>query len=534
MGSYLQGVTDAFSSQIPTFLAALAVLLGGWLVALLVSRLVGGALRRTHLDDRLAATLAGDPDREPPPMDKLGARIVFWVLMVLVVVAFLQVLGLGAVARPVDEGLDEVFALLPNLLSAALLALAGWILARILRAFVIQVAERAGIDDALGGPESEGAARPGLARILGDAIYGIVLLLFMVAVLETLGLEGVLTSLNGLLAGVLGFLPNLAAAAIIVLVGWIFARLVRRLVENLVAAAGLDRLGRRARVPDRVAGFRLSEMAGLVAYALVLLPVGIAALNALRLEAVTAPASDMLERFLVSVPHLFGAALLLALGYLIGRVLGQGTTGLLSAAGFDGLVRRLGVVPGAGGAGADAGGRVADAAEGEPPVGSGTSGVADEAPATAAPAWSPSAVVGTAVTVVVILFATVEALALLEFAVLADLVSRFLFFAGDVVAGLVVFGLGLLLAGWAADAVASSGVRNAATLARAARITIIVLVSFMALSQMGVADEIVVLAFGLLLGSAAVAMAIAFGVGGRDLARAQLERWVGPPGGRPR
>jgi hypothetical protein len=58
-----------------------------------------------------------------------------------------------------------------------------------------------------------------------------------------------------------------------------------------------------------------------------------------------------------------------------------------------------------------------------------------------------------------------------------------------------------------------------------ARIAILVLAGAMALGQLGVADEIITLAFGLTLGAIAVALAIAFGVGGRDLAARQLDRW---------
>ena len=48
----------------------------------------------------------------------------------------------------------------------------------------------------------------------------------------------------------------------------------------------------------------------------------------------------------------------------------------------------------------------------------------------------------------------------------------------------------------------------------------------MALQQMGVATSIVNLAFGLLLGAVAVAIAIAFGLGGRDVAADNLREWV--------
>ncbi len=63
-------------------------------------------------------------------------------------------------------------------------------------------------------------------------------------------------------------------------------------------------------------------------------------------------------------------------------------------------------------------------------------------------------------------------------------------------------------------------------LAIAARIYIIVLVGAMGLRQMGLANEIINLAFALLLGAIAVAVAIAFGLGGRDIAALELGRWI--------
>ena len=47
----------------------------------------------------------------------------------------------------------------------------------------------------------------------------------------------------------------------------------------------------------------------------------------------------------------------------------------------------------------------------------------------------------------------------------------------------------------------------------------------MALRQMGVANEIITLAFGLLLGAIAVAAALAFGLGARDVAGSAVEDW---------
>jgi hypothetical protein len=59
----------------------------------------------------------------------------------------------------------------------------------------------------------------------------------------------------------------------------------------------------------------------------------------------------------------------------------------------------------------------------------------------------------------------------------------------------------------------------------AAQIFILFLAGAMALRQMGIANEIINLAFGLLLGAMAVALALAFGLGGREIAASQLEEW---------
>lgn len=64
-------------------------------------------------------------------------------------------------------------------------------------------------------------------------------------------------------------------------------------------------------------------------------------------------------------------------------------------------------------------------------------------------------------------------------------------------------------------------------MANIARFAILGLVLAMSLKAMGLADNIVNLAFGLTMGGVAVAAAIAFGLGGRDAAKAVADKWAG-------
>jgi hypothetical protein len=97
---------------------------------------------------------------------------------------------------------------------------------------------------------------------------------------------------------------------------------------------------------------------------------------------------------------------------------------------------------------------------------------------------------------------------------------------GQLVLALIILGIGIYLANLARGVVLSAGGENAAFLASVARIAILVLAGAMALRQLGIADDIVNLAFGILLGALGIAAALAFGLGGRDVAGREVERFV--------
>jgi hypothetical protein len=118
---------------------------------------------------------------------------------------------------------------------------------------------------------------------------------------------------------------------------------------------------------------------------------------------------------------------------------------------------------------------------------------------------------------------------LLHFTAVAALLSAFLVLLGQVLLGLLVLAVGLYLANLLAGVVAASNAPRADLLAVITRVAIIALAVPMALKQIGLGDEIVVLAFGLLLGGAvlglAVAVGVAFGIGGRGAAEDLIAEW---------
>ena len=319
-------------------------------------------------------------------------------------------------------------------------------------------------------------------------LYWLVILLFLPAVLGALGMEGLLGPVQGMVEQFLAILPNVLGAALIGIVGWYVARILRDLVTNLLAATGLDHVGERAGLHGNTT---LSSLIGLLVYIFVFVPALIAALNTLQIDAISTPATDMLGAFLAAIPNIFAAAIILAVAFILSNFIASLVTGLLGGIGFDRLPERIGL-------------------------------------AQAIPSdTSPSQIVGRIVVFFVMLFATAEAAVRLGFSQVSELVAVLIGFGANVLLGLVIISVGYWLSNLAHGAIGRVSGEGSAAVAAVVRFGILGIVIAMGLRAMGLANEIVNLAFGLTLGAVAVAVALSFGLGGRDAAGRQMEHWLG-------
>ena len=488
MREILKQIVQSTSAYLPNLIGALLVLIVGWLVALIASSLVRGLCNRLGLNTRLASWSAPGQTKPPDVSGGLG-KGVFWLVMLLVLVAFFQVLGITLATDPLSGLLTMVFEYIPKVIGAGLLLLIAWVLATVVRLMLQRGLTAARIDERLGAGVAK-EERIGLSAIIADAVFWLILLLFLPAVLGALGLEGLLQPVQTMLDKFLGFLPNVLAAGLIAVIGWFVARIVQRIVTSLVAAAGADRIS------ERVGLASVSKIIGLVVYILILIPVVVAALNALALDAVTHPASQMLSRVLDALPGIFAAAVVLILAYVIGRLLAGFVTDLLTSIGFNNILHRLGI------------------------------GQAPKPDKTAGATSTPSQIVGYVTLITIMLFAVFEASSLLGFAALSMLVTELTVFGAHIMLGVIILLIGLFLANVAAQAIKTSATAQADALALATRWAIMLLTGAMALRQMGLANDIVNMAFGIVLGAVAIAAAVAFGIGGRDIAARKLDEWT--------
>jgi hypothetical protein len=466
---------------------AVGILLLGLLVATFVSGALGKLLRNTGME-RTLNNMVGS-STSGLDLVKWIQAIVYWIIMILAIVAALNVFKLTAVSEPLNAFLNQIFEFLPKLGAAGALVGVAWVMATIAKAVVVRTAQSFKLDEQVS-EQVDGPAPVVLSDTLGNAVYWFIFLFFLPLILGVLGLDGPLAPVQNVLNDVLSALPKLLKAVIIGVVGWFVARIVREIVTNLLAATGADQLGEKVGLGRSRGTQSFSWLLGTIVFVLILIPTATAALDALAIPAISGPATAMLNQLLSAIPLIFTAGVILAGAYLIGKFVADLVSQILEGFGFNNIFHWLGIeiAPGA-------------------------------------TAKTPSEIAGLVVLVGIILFGTVAATNVLNFPALTTIVTGLLVILGQILAGLVVFAIGLYLANLAYKVITSSGSGQAKLLGQTARIAIIALVAAMALQQMGIAPNIVNLAFGLLLGAIAVAVAIAFGLGGRDVAGVQLKEW---------
>jgi len=423
------------------------------------------------------------------------------------------------------EQLIEVWA--PRVLGALLILVAAWFIGK-----AIKWALAKGVDRIPGASKANLSENPrhSVGHSLGDVAFWLILLFGVVAALGVLNLGQVVSPLNALLTQIASFLPNILGAVLIFFIGFVVATLARRVTEAGLLAANADRWLDRAGLSRATGSTGVSTAIGTLVFVLVLIPITIAALEQLGIQSLTVPAVAVLSTVFDAIPRVLAAAIVLAIGWFIGRWVAQIIERILPATGFDRSVSGVMSLALNRSSAEPAAAPAPYAGDVTPATAAAMGGSTVSAPLT------PSRVVGKLVMVAIVAFTAVEAARLLQFAAFATTLEEILGLAGRVIIGGVVITAGVLIADVLArliDKGTGGADRFASTLVRWATIA---LATAMGLRFMGIADDVVLLAFGLVLGAAAVAAALAFGLGGRSAAGQVAQSWAdkviarrGPP-----
>ena len=231
--TFSRQLESSLGQYLPAVLGAVAILVIGLLAALLVRGLIRNGLNRLRLNERINSQ-AGGPAAGKLDVVAIAATIGFWFIIIITLIGVFSVLRFDGLYAPFSALVAEVMLYLPRIVLAGILSLVAWLLATVLRAGINRLMAAGHWDEKL----SESAGVKPISSVLGNVIYWLVLLLFLPAIVGALQIDGLMGPLTTMTTQFTSALPNIFAALVIGLVGWLIARVLRGLVTNLLEAAG--------------------------------------------------------------------------------------------------------------------------------------------------------------------------------------------------------------------------------------------------------------------------------------------------------
>lgn len=366
---------------------------------------------------------------------------------------------------------DQVANFLPDLLGALLVLLVGWLIAKGIKSLIVRLLRKTSWDEKVFGKSDVGDTNVFLANI----VYYVIMIVVILVVLEILGVEQVLTPLENMVGEFLSFIPNLIGAILIAFIGYILAKFV----SNLIGISGnfLDRWIDKTGFKDTS---KLVNILKKIVFIVIFIPFLIQAFNALQLEAISQPANDILYDFTEMLGEIIIAGLILMVFIWGGKYLANFLEDLFKSMGLD---------------------RAAEKIQIHNMIGANQ---------------SLSKIVANLIYFFLVFLGIITAVNILGLDQLTETLDQILEITGQIIFGLIILAVGNYISLVIYNTMSKTRSNN--FIASVVRWASLALFLAIALRTMGIANEIVELAFGLILGAIAVAVALSYGLGGRDAA----------------
>ncbi len=367
---------------------------------------------------------------------------------------------------------------LPAILGAVLVIFIGFFIANMVKKLVRKLLGKTSIDEKIA-QKIHSPVR--IDAFVAKLAYYLIVIYALIIALNLLGVDGVTAPLEAMLAKFMGYLPNVIGAGVIGFVGYMIASIVSEATGFL--SETLEGYGEK--IGFNSGSLSLSKILKQVVFIIIFIPILIVALDTLKMEAISGPASEMLASLLDAVPMIIAACILLAVFYIVGKFIVNFVTELLSNLGVNEMAQNLGL------------GSILGNTK-------------------------LSTLIGNVIMFFIMFTGIIAAAEKLNLGQVEVIMTSVMAIAGKVFFGLIILMAGVFISNLAVKAMSNGSNKNLTPVVRFAVLGIFL--SF-ALHTMGIAASIVNLAFGLTLGAVAVAFALSFGLGGREAAGKEMQRF---------
>lgn len=377
-------------------------------------------------------------------------------------------------SKLLDNLIPSIGGKLSSAIAALLILIIGWFIAGFIKRMIARLIRKTGVDKKLNNPKIN------LPKFISKLVYFLIMIFVFMLALEKLGMSDVLDPLKNMLNSFTGFLPNIIGAGLVCYIGYMLATIVSELVE--LSGDSIQKFVPKLKLPENL---DLINIIKKIVFIFIFIPPLISAFNILNMDSISVPATDMLKDFFAAIPRVIVAALILVLFAVGGRFLSGLAKDLMYSMNLNSVFNKIGLT-----------------------AITGNSNLVS--------------IIGNLIYFFIILFGLTTAIEKLEFSLLSEILYTVTSYSGKILFGLVI----LMIGNWISTIAANSFAKKESNVFIASIIRIAIIAIFLAigLRTMGIADDIINLAFGISLGTVALTIILSFGLGGREAAGKQMEK----------
>jgi hypothetical protein len=507
---------DIFGRSLTTFftsgtsyslrlILAIVIFVVGWIIAKIFSKIIKQLLITSDIDMRIAKLFGIESKSEKGLETKRQIAIViekiFYVLFVLVALLFaLQMLGDEVISGILKSIFEKIGVALPDILKATIILAFAWVIASIVKFVVVSSISKLRLWERFGTlfPEGEAKSLEKATENIGSFLFYLILILAMMPVFEAIKMQSLVSPLKVMFDKAFIYIPNFLIGCLILFVGYFISRLAEKIVTGISESAGVNRYIENLPFETVLKSLDFAKMLGTLAFLIVMVPIIATAFEAMQIQVLTSVLGTFMNKFALALPNLLASFFLFLIGLIVGRFTGDLSTKILSQLGIDKLLLSIG-------------------AETLDKKSSGSENGK----------YALSRIGGNIIAIIVILIFFMESLEIIHFDLFASAIDKLILYVPHILIAFFLIILGFYLAKLLEDLIKRSFSEERAfeanLLGIGLRYLVIVFAFFMAFDQLKIAHNIVTSAFIILTGTIGLALALSFGLGGKEHAEKYID-----------
>lgn len=234
----IQNFFYSIMQQVPNVIYAAILLVIAFVAAKIVKSLVIKLLKAVHAENFLSKL--GVKDTATNSSIEFVAKLAYFVTFLLFLPGVLDKLGMESVSYPITSMVNSFLAFIPRFVAAGIIVAVGIFIANIVKELLIPVLKAIKVDALQEKAGIEASENAYFSHIIANVVYGIIILIVITSALDQLGIAAVSVPANAVVTAIFNAIPSIFCAIVIIVAGAFIAKLVAKLLENLLAGIGAD------------------------------------------------------------------------------------------------------------------------------------------------------------------------------------------------------------------------------------------------------------------------------------------------------